>query len=348
MQNDNHGGDVYDMNSTPEAIPFDTLKLELEQAFGGECDYSDDEEVDDAGTELFNYKEKSFKEDDITDFIGKSVVITIPDEMRERKCDACKQRFMLKESFDSHLKECIELKLNKFITEGYQLLTMRKSRALSANEFNRRMIFALKKMVTSLTSCYKEVSDLPSSEDKVTKKNNVFDPCEQSKRPSDEMLSLPNFLSSLEGKPNINIRKNHLLQTGASFEEQMTNKPLNIASNHFRIIDSANSANLPDLTQWQPHQPKCNRPNESNAIIAQCSQCSLSFSALQQFEEHIGKDHTKSSPNVNILFCFQFVSQFWLFLKYYTIILHICTFILQYISHIHVYSGEPVNLNKFF
>lgn len=350
MQNDFNGsggggGDTVwnDMNLAPESISFDSLKMEIEEAFGGECDDSDDDESDDAATSttMFNYKEKSFTEDDITDFVHKSVIITIPDEMRERKCDACKQRFMLKDSFDQHLKECIELKLNKFITEGYQLLSMRKSRALSANEFNRRMIFALKKMVKSLTSCYKEVSDSPSTnnDDKITKKNNVLDACDNIlKKPINtdidplSSLRLPNLLSSLEGKPNVSIQKNLLLENNQhaySFNVISENdggsggssaspddNPINIALsstpiplNHFISIDNGNGHDEPlrdPLLQPRKQQTKHKRrqPHEFNMVVAQCSQCNQSFSSLQQFEEHIRKNHNarSSQSSSNVIF----------------------------------------------
>lgn len=348
MQNDFNGssgggGDTVwnDLNLAPESITFDSLKMEIEEAFGGECDDSDDDESDDAATSttMFNYKEKSFTEDDITDFVHKSVIITIPDEMRERKCDACKQRFMLKDSFDQHLKECIELKLNKFITEGYQLLSMRKSRALSANEFNRRMIFALKKMVKSLTSCYKEVSDSPSTniDDKITKKNNVLDACDNIlKKPINtdidplSSLQLPNLLSSLEGKPNVSIQKNQLLGnnlnafsfnvasengvgsgcssgSSGSTDDNQINTALSstpIPSNHFISIDNGNGHSEPlhdPLLQLRKQQTKHKRrqPHEFNMVVAQCSQCNQSFSSLQQFEEHIRKHHNARSSQLS-------------------------------------------------
>lgn len=331
QQNDYNGGDTVwnDMNLAPESITFDSLKMEIEQAFGGECDDSEDDDSDDPGTstQLFNYKEKSFTEDDISDFVNKSVLITIPDEMRERKCDACKQRFMLKESFDQHLKECIELKLNKFVMEGYQLLSMRKSRALSANEFNRRMIFALKKMVKSLTSCYKEVSDGPTTnaDDKVTKKNNLFDSCDNGfgiKKPINTELEptqlssirLPNLLSSLEGKPNVSIQKNHLLensQHGLSLiastensENQMKPTLTSTPVTNFKPIDSSNGhddfekqmlANSARLAK-PATRVKRRHPSEFNTVVAQCSQCNQSFTSLQQFEEHIRKNHNSRTP----------------------------------------------------
>lgn len=339
-----------DINLAPESETFDHLKMEIERAFGGECEDSDDDDVDDPSgdpsTTLFNYKEKSFTEDDITDFVSKSVVITIPDEMRERKCDACKQRFMLKESFDLHLKDCIELKLNKFITEGYQLLSMRKSRALSANEFNRRMIFALKKMVKTLTSCYKEVSDGPSTiggDEKIAKKNNnIFDAsgensyyakkyCNVDAEPTDSSaMRLPKLLSSLEGKPNVCIQKNHLLESGRQqpqqhYEHSVIDSPSNLPfpMTNFKPIGSSNGDtdfSQPLLaTDDQIVKPttriKRRHPSELNTVIAQCSQCIQSFSSLQEFEDHIRTSHnsrTSSSSNVSTMMpcqCEHFIEQ---------------------------------------
>lgn len=227
---------------------------------------------------------------------------------------------MLKESFDQHLKDCIELKLNKFIMEGYQLLSMRKSRALSANEFNRRMIFALKKMVKSLTSCYKEVSDSPSTnvDDKIIKKNNILDSCDLLKKPINtdiesaqfSSVRLPNLLSSLEGKPNVSIQKNHLLENsphgygfitsienGGDNQMALSSTPI---PNHFKSIDNDNGYDEPLSIPLQLGKPqtkqKRRQPNDFQMVVAQCSQCSQSFSSLQQFEEHIRKNHnTRSS-----------------------------------------------------
>lgn len=225
-------------SAATENDTFDCLNQEMALTFGGECDDSgdDDDDNDPGASVLFNYKEKSFQEDDITDFdIASKIIVTVPDEMRERKCDACRQRFMLKDTFEQHLKECIELKLLKFITEGYQLLSMRKSRTLSANEFVRRIIFSLKKTVKSLTLCYKEVAVSSAAEDKASKKLSLIDvvgdmekmnivPLKKSlnngsNSPPSPMLandladiheSSRNFLNLLEGKPNVSIRINRI------------------------------------------------------------------------------------------------------------------------------------------
>lgn len=221
---------------SPDNDTFDCLNQQMALTFGGECDDSSDEDddVDFGASVLFNYKEKSFREDDI-DMAGK-IIVNVPDEMRERKCDACRQRFMLKDTFEQHLKECIELKLLKFITDGNQLLSMRKSRTLSSNEFVRRIIFSLKKTVKSLTLCYNEVADgtlpLAMVEDKVTKKFDLVDmeklnigPLKKSLNNGHTSSPSPvltnhndgavhetsnNYLNLLEGRPNVSIQINRI------------------------------------------------------------------------------------------------------------------------------------------
>lgn len=318
-----------DINLAPESDTFDDLKLKLEQAFGGECDESDEDENDPDA--LFNYKEKSFKEDDISNF-DSNIIITVPDEIRERKCDACRQRFMLKESFEQHLKECIELKFNKFVIEGHHLLTMRKSRTLSANEFVRRMIFGLKKMVKSLASCYKEVSDGPStiSDDKLAKKSNLFDLTIDADK---SISSLNNgiqqiaftermehnsrhLLNLLEGKPNICIQKNvlennrHNATTNIDHSALQSNLELNDKqetisySNAFNEHDG--TYHVRQLHQIKPPKPSTGSPlpiqvkqelksPEATVTVAQCSQCCESFTSLQQFEEHTRDVHNSRS-----------------------------------------------------
>lgn len=256
-----------DTNLAPENETFDNLKMEMERAFGGELsDETEDEDDDDPGV-LFSYKEKCFEEDDISD-LGSNIVITIPDEMRERKCNACRQRFMLKESYEQHAKECIELKLSKFINEGYQLLQMRQSRTLSANEFVRRMIYALKKVMKSLSMCYKDASDQPLSmgvDDKLTKKLNLFDLADDTSKQKKAMnnyishltplssISAPivpveqqrqneqqnkYLLDLLEGKPNVSIQKNHFAEHKVATSPTTTIAPRRLNTSHSSWLHS--------------------------------------------------------------------------------------------------------------
>lgn len=104
---------------------------------------------------FFNYSEKIFEEDELN---GLPIEINEPDDHKERKCHACKCRFMLQESYESHMKDCIQAKLVSFITDCHQLLIVKKHKAVSTAEFMRRMIFSLKNIVKSLALSYRVIT----------------------------------------------------------------------------------------------------------------------------------------------------------------------------------------------
>lgn len=289
-------------NVAVDCETFGSLQQELAYGFGGECDDSDEDEENDPGASvLFNYKEKSFQEDDILDFDTTSkIIVNVPDEMRERKCDACRKRFMLKDTFEQHLKECIELKLMKFITDGYQLLSMRKSRTLSASEFVRRTIFSLKKTVKLLALCYKEVSDgqaqiLTVGDDKLAKKLNLMDIAGDIEKfhigptpkrannaatnnannasPSPPMLSLHNgrergSLNLLEGNPHILVQKNNFNGHSAAAAQPRTSTPQNFSfeNKHSSTTISASAdSTLTGFKVPKNLRPLRNLPSPSSA-----------------------------------------------------------------------------------
>lgn len=167
---------------------YENLKHELDLFFGDNSieeedteDDNDDVDQDDSRTEqeilngrvndmavkadtvktaiqnFFTYSEKPFEEDDISNFEG--IGINEPaDDHKERKCYACNRRFMLNDSFDDHMKECILTKLFSFITDCHQLSVIKKHKAISAQEFIRRMIFSVKNIVKSLAMSYRIMS----------------------------------------------------------------------------------------------------------------------------------------------------------------------------------------------
>lgn len=112
---------------------------------------------------FFNYSEKIFEEDDISDFY--CIEMNEPDDLQERKCHACKCRFMLHDRYESHMKECIQAKLVTFITDCHQLLIVKKYKAVSTSEFVRRMIFALKSIVKSLALSFRLIIEKHASKD---------------------------------------------------------------------------------------------------------------------------------------------------------------------------------------
>lgn len=103
---------------------------------------------------FFNYSEKRFAEDDLSDFPG--IIVKEPeDDHKERKCFACKRLFMLTESFDAHMKDCVQSLLFTFVSSTQKLVELKKQKMISAQEFTRRMIFAVKGCVKSLAMSYK-------------------------------------------------------------------------------------------------------------------------------------------------------------------------------------------------
>lgn len=110
--------------------------------------------VKDAINNFFNYSEKRFAEDELSDFPG--ITVKEPDDdHKERKCFACKRLFMLNESFDAHMKDCVQSLLFTFVGSTQKLVELKKEKMISAQEFTRRMIFAVKECVKSLAMCYK-------------------------------------------------------------------------------------------------------------------------------------------------------------------------------------------------
>lgn len=110
--------------------------------------------IKEAINNFFNYSEKRFAEDDLSDFPG--ITVKEPeDDHKERKCFACKRLFMLTESFDAHMKDCVQSLLFTFVSSTQKLVELKKQKMISAQEFTRRMIFAVKGCVKSLAMCYK-------------------------------------------------------------------------------------------------------------------------------------------------------------------------------------------------
>lgn len=327
--NDNGFGNEIDNVLLAEET-FDDLKHELDLAFGGPCDSSDDEDDSDANgvgssndpAVLFSYTEKRFTEDDILDIgdgCGGKILITEPDEMRERKCDACRKRFMLKESFEQHLKECIELKLLTFIIEGYQLVGIRRSRSLSAHEFVRRNIFSLKKLIKSLALCYKEVTDVTMTNDdinNVLSKNSKLDELVSNNlsnlnsvrenlnnltESAVDGLSIKDSLNLLQGKQNILIRKNQIQKTPIPrpmFDS--TNDIGSAATNNGSVQFPASKNLLRQLVPNMQHSARIYHSSPIETMVALCSPCGQSFTSLGLFEEHNRQFHntTRSTPSI--------------------------------------------------
>lgn len=117
---------------------------------------------DDPDEEAFKftaYTQTSFEEDDVTELLqGDEISFYLPETFKERKCASCRRRFMFEDSYNEHIKDCIQLKLAGFIREVAQLLNIKENRCISSHEFIRRVIFSIKKCVQTLVDYDKDKS----------------------------------------------------------------------------------------------------------------------------------------------------------------------------------------------
>lgn len=96
---------------------------------------------------FFDYEEKSFVEDDMTKLDGmEGIEINHPDVFRERKCGFCLKKFMLEDTYDDHLDECLFRTLIEFVKDSNYIVRLKDEIAISNHEFIRRMVFAIQRV----------------------------------------------------------------------------------------------------------------------------------------------------------------------------------------------------------
>uniref|UniRef100_A0A6E8W684 ZAD domain-containing protein n=1 Tax=Anopheles coluzzii TaxID=1518534 RepID=A0A6E8W684_ANOCL len=120
--------------------PNNNAEEELDNVFG---------ELDEpTSSGLFGYREKEFIEDDVMELDGlqeHGVTFTLPEDYKEKKCFACRKRFMFSETYSQHLTECLLYKLTEAIRALYHIMYLREQSAISAFEFIRRAVFTVRK-----------------------------------------------------------------------------------------------------------------------------------------------------------------------------------------------------------
>lgn len=98
---------------------------------------------------FFDYEEKKFVEDDVMkmdETATGGIEINHPEVFRERKCGFCPKRFMLEDTYDEHLDDCIFRTLIEFIKDSNYFVQLKENIAISNHEFIRRMIFAIQRV----------------------------------------------------------------------------------------------------------------------------------------------------------------------------------------------------------
>lgn len=258
---------------------YENLKAELDLFFrdNNDLDTDDDSDDDQAANDVneynpnrftkndttktavhnfFNYSEKIFEEDDLSDRIE----INQPDDYKERKCHACKCRFMLLDSYESHMKECIQAKLVSFITDCHQLLIVKRHKAVSTAEFMRRMIFSLKNIVKSLALSYRVITKKQPMKDTnpdLVRNENIFTNIDE------RLFHAPdNIVGSKKIQPLLKTMK----------------PPSPLAVGLLRDIS---------INKLASSTPK-------SKFAAKCTICNISFNAIGELEKHNRQTHNSS------------------------------------------------------
>lgn len=265
-------------------MTYENLKAELDRFFDDNNDLDTDDDSDDdqqsndvneynpnrftksdttktAIHSFFNYTEKIFEEDDL-DF--DRIEINQPDDYKERKCHACKCRFMLLENYQLHMKECLQAKLVSFITDCHQLLIVKKHKAVSTAEFMRRMIFSLKNIVKSLALSYGVITKKPPLKDMnpdVVRNENIF----------------TGFDERLFHAPK---------QIDAAAKQRLISKPMKPPSP--AVMFGNKNINL------MPISLVSSTPKPNTSFAAKCTICQILFSGIDELEKHNRQTHNVS------------------------------------------------------
>ncbi|KAG4069009.1 hypothetical protein HA402_008320 [Bradysia odoriphaga] len=276
----------YPINETNvNKVAYENLKAELDLFFEDNNDLDTDDDSDDdqsndvneynpnrftkmdttktAIQNFFNYSEKIFEEDVLSGF--DRIEINQPDDYKERKCHACKCRFMLQESYESHMKDCIQAKLVSFITDCHQLLIVKKHKAVSTAEFMRRMIFSLKNIVKSLALSYRVITKKQPIKDTnpdVVRTENTFQGFDQRLFRATEDIAVTNKLP-----PPLKSMK-----------------PPSPSAVPFR------DRNVKIL----PKTVATSTPKPQTSFAAKCTICQILFNGIDELEKHNRQAHNSS------------------------------------------------------
>lgn len=122
----------------------------------------------------FDYSQKSFVEDDITlldIFQNNEITFNIPEHYKERKCIYCRRLFMFEESYEEHIRECIQATLQLFTKQITNLTELKENREISPHEFIRRMIYCLKKNAQTLNEYSEDIFKFSVQDNEIFEEN---------------------------------------------------------------------------------------------------------------------------------------------------------------------------------
>lgn len=104
-----------------------------------------------------------FVEDDICEldlFQNNDIIFTMPEKLvKERKCASCRRCFMYENNYNDHIKECLQLKLAKFVQNISYILTLRENSTISNINFMDRILNAIQNVNLILKNYNLKISE---------------------------------------------------------------------------------------------------------------------------------------------------------------------------------------------
>uniref|UniRef100_A0A182NPN6 ZAD domain-containing protein n=1 Tax=Anopheles dirus TaxID=7168 RepID=A0A182NPN6_9DIPT len=282
--------------------PNNNAEEEMDALFG---------ESNEPGSGLFGYREKEFIEDDVMDLDGlqeHGVTFTLPEDYKEKKCFACRKRFMFSETYAEHLTECLLYKITEAIRTLYHIMYLREQSSISAFEFIRRAVFTVRK-------CYRLVLSYDGEVDEEDG-GGVDEPVEVTDGGTG--LDAADFIPTRAYRQRATVELDSVSDSGSSGESPKT-KPLPemfryaLGMNNSRahtqaatgmpqvppILRPPDSFTMPhpnvDIIKNRLTKTGAEEVNESSANdrykTIKCKQCEARFFTISHLDEHMIKAH---------------------------------------------------------
>uniref|UniRef100_A0AAG5DTI7 ZAD domain-containing protein n=1 Tax=Anopheles atroparvus TaxID=41427 RepID=A0AAG5DTI7_ANOAO len=269
---------------------------------------------------LFGYREKEFVEDDVMDLDGlqeHGITFTLPEDYKEKKCFACRKRFMFTETYSQHLTECLLYKLTESIRSLHHIMFLREQSAISAFEFIRRAVFTIRKCYRLVLSYDGELDGVDVGEPVATDETDGADLKLSRSRSSSPGEPADRFLPDKRTYGRIEL--DSLSDSGSSGSPKAKALP-----EVYRFAPSMNNNVPPLMLPFQPQPPSHPHPlesfvaamashsnvdiiknrltkteaeevNESNDRYKtiRCKQCDARFYTISHLDEHTKKVHQR-------------------------------------------------------
>lgn len=293
-----------------EKPPDNNVEEDVDNLFDG---------LDEPSSGLFGYREKEFVEDDVMDLDGlqeHGVTFTLPEDYKEKKCFACRKRFMFSETYSQHLTECLMYKLTEAIRALYHIMYLREQSAISAFEFIRRAVFTVRKSYHLVLSYDGELDgeDIVGDTEENTNEIDESQLDAGSRSSSGELIPRHTFggheLDSLnksdpfatpkskhlpeayDSAGGMNNRTQPLVMVGSAFTHPVTQRPVSGTIATAMALHSNVDIIKNRLTKTGPEEVNESNANDRYKTI-KCKQCEARFYTISHLDEHTIKVHQR-------------------------------------------------------